>query len=82
MERGGIDMEIETIIEKAKMDISGAVMGVKESTGLPMYMIELIVAGILGDIRDSVAREAAAKKIKEKAKQSKEKGDEGKDGKL
>lgn len=82
MERGGIDMEIETIIEKAKMDISGAVMGVKESTGLPMYMIELIVAGILGDIRDSVAREAAAKKIKEKVKQSKEKGDEGKDGKL
>lgn len=82
MERGGIDMEIETIIEKAKMDISGAVMGVKESTGLPMYMIELIVAGILGDIRDSVAREAAVKKIKEKAKQSKEKGDEEQDGKL
>lgn len=68
-------MIIEKVIEKAKTDITEAVMRTKQETGLPMYMIELIVSGILGDIRDAKCREMVAGIMKEEKRR-----EEGEDG--
>lgn len=58
-------MRLETAIGKAKKDISENVVRVKTSTGLPMFLMELIVAEILGDIREESARELAEEMIRE-----------------
>lgn len=68
-----IRMAIEKKIEKAKMEITQAVTKARRESGLPMYMIELIVAGILGDIRDVKCMEMAMK-IEGEREEEKENG--------
>lgn len=53
-------MVIEKLIEEAKIKLSEEVVNLR-AKGLPMYIIELIVEGVLNDIKDAKTREMVVK---------------------
>ena len=67
-------MLIEKVVEEAKMGIAGSIMRTKDRTGLPMFMIELIVESVLSDIKDVKTREMVVNIQKEEAKEDSEDG--------
>lgn len=68
-------MQVEKAVELAKAKVSAQIMQTKAETGLPMYMMELVVSAVLGDIRDAAWRESIQKEMKEKVREGKENGD-------